>query len=110
MKQKGMRLVLLLLLAGCLCGEVSAQRNRLNRVRGTRILNDSIALNATEVTMLDWMFFIVNNNYRADLFPDTNAIPYCARLIYADLRRKEDAQYLDIVDNSISERAWCGNK
>jgi len=105
-----MKRILLLLFIGFPCGEVRAQHNRLENLRDIRMLNDTVALSTTEVTVLEWMRFIVNNNFREDLFPDSNTLSSSVNLLFADLRKKKDFQYIKVFDNSPQDVKWWGAK
>ncbi|GGH66815.1 hypothetical protein GCM10011379_21390 [Filimonas zeae] len=84
-----------------LSGAVFAQRNPA-RIRQTMPLGDSMSMNQCEVAMLEWMWFIVNNDFREDLFPDPSALSQTAALFFDDLKSKRFA-YLKVVDNSKHE-------
>jgi len=76
-----------------------AQKNPIKIDQAVTVAPD-VVMKATEVTIREWMGFIVNNNYEHSLFPDSNVISNTTRKIFDDLRNKDAFKYLKIVNYS----------
>ena len=50
-----------------------------------------------EVTLEEWMDFIVNHDFDSRLFPDSNKISMPAAALLDDLKKGSSFQYFDII-------------
>lgn len=86
-----------------------SQRNP-TKLYGTVIIDTNLSMKATEVTIQEWMCFIANNNFDATLFPDSNKISTTTKILFNDLRKTKNFQYLKLSDNSGLKRKYFGAK
>lgn len=70
------------------------------RIYGTVPIDNVSSMDATEVTVNEWILFIINNNFREDYFPDPLAISTSARLLFEDLKKQKNFEYIEMVANS----------
>ena len=52
------------------------------------------------------MGFIVNNNFDASLFPDSTCMTKSEQLVFNDLRRGKDFEYLKVTNNESNRREF----
>jgi len=89
---------LTLLLACALAANCFAQGKPL-KIFGTVRIDSATLMEETEVSLKEWMGFIVNNNFDESLYPDSTCIASSTKLVFNDLRRKKDFQYLKVTKN-----------
>jgi len=85
-----------------LSGDVLGQKNPL-RISGTVPINDSTFMKSTEVTVKDWIEYIVNNNFDTTLFPIKKGLPETISLIFDDLKKIQEQKYLHLEKQSIMQ-------
>jgi len=71
------------------------------KVYGTVYIDSTTLMNEREVTIGEWMAFIVNNNFDNSLFPDTAVVSPITKAVFNDLRKQNNFQYLKIVKNPL---------
>lgn len=57
-------------------------------------IDDQTLMSAREVTIAQWIEFIIDNDFDETLFPDTSCLPASARFVYNDLMQRENFRYL----------------
>jgi formylglycine-generating enzyme required for sulfatase activity len=87
----------------CTVVDCLAQKN-LPNIAGTVQIDSGTVMKQTEVTLQEWMGFIVNNNFDESLFPDKSAITPTTQLLFDDLRKQMGAEYIKIV-NHVNPRS-----
>lgn len=85
-------------------------QNNVTTILGTKPLDDNILMSVKEVTIKEWMEFIVNNEFDSSLFPVNNSISESARILFDDLKRGKDFDYLKIVKNYGKRKSNFGSK
>ena len=66
------------------------------RIPGTVLISNTVSMRQTEVTVDDWIEFVVANNFNPSLYPEDNAITDCwTRALFNDLRRQSNFQHFD---------------
>lgn len=85
--------VLLLLLTLCLNHHAFSQKKSM-MLEGTAKIGDSLAMKVTEVDIEEWMIFILNNHYDSTLFPNIAMLSKQAQLLFLDLKKERDFDYL----------------
>ena len=76
-----------------------AQKNPLKIDQAVTVA-PGVVMKTTEVTIQEWMGYIVNNNFDSSLYPDSNCIPNTTKKLFNDLRNKHEFKYLKIVNYS----------
>jgi len=66
-------------------------------------------MSQVEVTLADWIVFIINNNFDASLFPAID-MPNLTRLILNDLKKGNASNYFKIFENSKALKKIYGSK
>src|SRR4051812_8590594 len=91
-----------LLLLSLLIGTVTNSYSQKNatKIYGTVLIDNNISMKMTEVTIQEWMCFIVDNNFDSLLFPDNAKISVTTKLLFDDLRKTKDFEYLKLIDYS----------
>lgn len=79
-------------------------------ISGTVPIGNLSSMDATEVTVNEWMLFIINNNCNTDLFPNSSSISNSTRLLFEDLKKQKDFDYIEIIDNSRAQKESYGSK
>jgi len=69
------------------------------KIYGTVNIDQFTLMSYREVTIKEWMAFIVNNHFDNSLFPDSSAIDPTSELVFTDLRKQHNFAYLKIVGN-----------
>jgi formylglycine-generating enzyme required for sulfatase activity len=80
------------------------------RIAGSVVIGNNISMKATEVTIQEWMSFIVNNNFDISLFPDSNKLSPVTKILFNDLRKTNDFEYLKIVNYKGWKKENHGSK
>lgn len=75
------------------------QKDPTQRIYMTVPIDDVTRMDITEVTIAQWVYFIINNNFNPDHFPDTSSISYSARTFFDDLKEGPNFQYIEVVNN-----------
>jgi formylglycine-generating enzyme required for sulfatase activity len=67
------------------------------RIPRTVSIGYHISMRATEVTVEEWMDFIVSNNFDTTLFPDAKGMPnFAYRLVFEDLKSRGRFKYVTV--------------
>ena len=91
-----MRVFLLFMMVMSLSSrEGIAQKNPI-KLRETGVINDSFSMKYTEVTIVDYMNFIANNQFDSSLFPECKGMSATANILFEDLKRGSDFKYLEL--------------
>jgi formylglycine-generating enzyme required for sulfatase activity len=91
-----------LLTIALLCLQLSylfGQKDPIKRIYLTVPIDNVTSIDVTEVTITQWVYFIINNNFKLDLFPDTLSISNSARIFFDDLKSGKDFQYIEVITN-----------
>ncbi|MGN6437503.1 MAG: hypothetical protein ACTHMM_13265 [Agriterribacter sp.] len=78
------------------------------KVYGTVPIDNNSSIDATEVTIGEWIYFIINNGLSADLFPNPSSISKPTKLLFDDLRKQKNFEYVNITKNNRSIRKSYG--
>ena len=92
------RVLFVFFLVGIVAANGFAQR-KLPLVYGTAKIDNETFMAVTEVTLKDWMGFVANSNFDESLFPDSKCISHTTELLFNDLRKQHDFEYLKMSDN-----------
>jgi len=80
------------------CSNLSAQSNI--KIEGAARLNETIFIDKTEVTVKQWINFIINNGFNDEYFPDLSSISSLPSVIFKDLKNKKDFKHIKIISNN----------
>jgi len=80
------------------------------KVWGTVLIDKNISMNSTEVSIIDWIGFIVNNDFDSTLFPNYQNLSSNTKLIFEDLKQSTNFKYIKIVDNWGTYKKYFGLK
>ena len=67
------------------------------KIKDTVRITDSFTMKGTEVTLEEWIDFIVNHDFDSRLFPDSGKISMPAAAFLDDLKKGSNFQYFDII-------------
>jgi formylglycine-generating enzyme required for sulfatase activity len=76
-----------------------AQKNPTTLYR-TVAIDNSTSMDMTEVTIQQWIYFIINNDFNANLFPNANSISNSAIQLFDDLKKGNNFEYIEIIKNN----------
>ena len=79
--------------------DLFGQKNPTEIYRTVKISNLS-SMDATEVTIKQWVLFIINNDFNSDFFPNPSCISKTTRLLFEDLKKQKDLEYIKIINNN----------
>ena len=65
-------------------------------VPGTRNIGKNLNMKTTEVTINDWIVFIIDNEFDSTLFPNIDLLSKPSQLLFLDLKKRQDFDYLTI--------------
>jgi hypothetical protein len=71
------------------------------KIYGTVYIDNTTLMDEREVSIGEWMAFIVNNNFDNSLFPDTAVVSPITKAVFNDLRKQNNFQYLKVVKNPL---------
>ena len=77
-------------------------QKKLRAVHAMARIGEGTLMAVTEVTLKDWMGFIANNGFDESLFPVSTS--HSADLLFADLKKQHDFEYLEMRDNPRNRR------
>jgi len=80
------------------------------KIYATVSIDNTSSMDATEVTITDWIYFIINNSYNAALFPASSSISNSTKLLFDDLKKEKDFEYVEIIKNNKLLRENYGSK
>ncbi len=80
------------------------------KIYGTVPIDNVSSMDATEVTINKWIHFVINNNFNADFFPNPLSISNTTRLLFDDLKKGKDFEYIEIINNSNLLKENYGSK
>jgi formylglycine-generating enzyme required for sulfatase activity len=86
------------------CGafaNLSGQKNS-TKIYGTVAIDSVSSMDATEVTITEWISFLINNNFKAEFFPDPSSISNSTRELFEDLKKGKNFEYFEIIRNNDS--------
>ncbi|MGC4102134.1 SUMF1/EgtB/PvdO family nonheme iron enzyme [Ferruginibacter sp.] len=78
---------------------LSAQKNP-TKIYGTVPINNVSSMDATEITVTEWIYFILNTNFDPGFFPDLSHITPAAKMLFEDLKKGKDFEYIDPIYNT----------
>jgi formylglycine-generating enzyme required for sulfatase activity len=78
------------------------------KIYGTVIIEPGKAMKMTEVTLGEWIGFIINHDFDSSLFPINKNVPPETAVIFDDLRKKESFTFLNIVKNKGTVKKYNG--
>ena len=76
------------------------------KLSGTVNIDEVSSMDATEVTIMEWIYFIINNDFNSDFFPDLSKVSNSTRLIFEDLKKQKDFEYFKIKNKSHNRKEW----
>lgn len=88
-----------ILLISFFTGTITYSQSNPTKIYGTVAIDNNVSMKVTEVTIQEWMCFIVNNGFNTSLFPDSNKVSPSTRLLFNDLSRTKDFEYLKVIDH-----------
>jgi hypothetical protein len=65
-------------------------------LQGTVQVGVNLAMKVAEVNIQEWIIFIVDNHYDSTLFPNNTLLSKPAQLLFLDLKKEKDFEYLKI--------------
>lgn len=68
-------------------------------ILGAMPVFETAAIDATEVTIAEYTYFIINNQFDSTLFPNLFKLSPSARLYFQDLQKSEGSSFVKIVKN-----------
>ncbi len=74
----------------------AAAQSSLPKIWGMVKIDDHTLMCTTEVTIGEWMNFIVNNDYDETLFPDSMCLSRNARLVFSELRSRSNFKHITL--------------
>jgi formylglycine-generating enzyme required for sulfatase activity len=77
------------------------QKNPTQKIYMTVPIDNVTSIDVTEVTIAQWVYFLINNNFNAELFPDTLSISNSARTFFDDLKEGQNFQYIEVINNNV---------
>lgn len=80
------------------------------KIYGTVEIDGHSSMRATEITMNEWMDFIVNNGFDTSLFPNNSCLAPLASALFEDLRKGKDFDYLEVVVHYGAQKEHSGDK
>lgn len=84
----------------CLITLLSWGQKHKTQILGTAPIDNTSYLDQTEVTLQEWIFFIINNNFNPDFFPDPKGISKTAIALFDDIRKGKDFAYIKLNRNT----------
>ncbi len=69
-------------------------------IYGTVQIDRNTSMKNTEVTLQEWIVFIINNNFDSSLFPENNCLSASSGLLFSDFKKGHHFEYLQIINNS----------
>ena len=78
------------------------------KIKDTVRITDSFTMKGTEVTLEEWMDFIVNHDFDSGLFPDSSKISAPAAALLDDLKKGSNFKYFDIIKTYSVENTFWG--
>ena len=78
----------------------SSQKN-LTNIAGTVKIGDDISMKTAEVSVQEWIIFIADNNFDSTLFPQIDLLSGPLQLIFLDLKKGQDFDYIKISNQEI---------
>jgi formylglycine-generating enzyme required for sulfatase activity len=88
----------LLLFFGGILPSLFGQKNP-TRILGTVSIDATSSMDATEVTIQEWIYFVINNDFNEELFPDPNSVSNSTKLLFDDLKKRGGFEFFKIVNN-----------
>jgi len=70
------------------------------KIYGTVSIDNNSSMDATEVTITEWIYFIINNDFNKNFFPDSSGVSNTTRLLFDDLKKQGDFDFIEIVNNT----------
>lgn len=104
-----MRITLFLLLSLTVQLSVFSQRNPVV-ILGTVPVYETSAIDATEVTIEEYTYFIINHQFDPALFPDFQKLTLSARVYFKELQKGENNLFVTHVKNHPSIAKSYGEK
>jgi hypothetical protein len=77
----------------------SAQKNQ-SRIPGTVGIDKFSSIDQTEVTIQEYVFFILNNDFNPGLFPDSSTLNSAAKSFFSDLHNPGALRFIKLIQNS----------
>lgn len=91
------------------CSMLFGQKNP-TKIYGTVPIDNVSSMDATEVTINEWIHFVINNNFKADLFPDSSVVSKSTSALFGDLKKGKDFEYVEVITNSSLLKENYGDK
>lgn len=88
---------------------LSAQKNP-SKIWGTIAIDSVSSMYKTEVSVKDWINFLINNNYNLDYFPNPERISRLTRLLFDDLKKGKNFEYIIVGYSSGRAQRYSGEK
>jgi hypothetical protein len=86
-----------------------SQKNPTKLLGAVEIDNFS-SIDQTEVTVQEYVYFIINNNFDLSLFPKSKSISPSARLFFDDLRKQKDFIFIELETHDPIKQVNYGVK
>lgn len=98
----------LILITGLLCGICSGTLSQKNAttIPGTRAVDNVSSMDGTEITIAEWLHFIINNDFDSTLFPARETMSPAGKLLFDDLRKKSAFEYIKLFSRPARAEKW----
>ena len=100
----------LLLFFLCLSFVHSFAQKNATEIDETVLIKNNVSMKQTEVTVQQWMDFIVNNNYDNFLFPKPECLSNASLVLFEDLKKKKYFEYLKVLHYGGKSKELFGLK
>ena len=81
-------------------------QNKTTLLEGTTKIGEQLAMKVAEVTIQEWMIFIIYNHFDSTLYPNIHVLSTPVQLLFLDLKKEKDFEYLKISkkkDHNLGE-------
>jgi formylglycine-generating enzyme required for sulfatase activity len=89
--------------------EMYGQKNPTS-IYGTVPIDNTSSMDATEVTINEWIQFVINNDFNKDYFPNSTIISNLSKLLFEDLKKQKDFEFIEVIKNFGLLRENYGSK
>ncbi len=104
-----MRILLFFFFFNGLLVTLFGQKNPVS-ILGTAKIDDKSSVDVTEVTIQEYTYFLINNNFDSTLIPNLQKLPVHARAYFKDLQNGTQSLFVSIVRNHSSIASSYGEK
>jgi hypothetical protein len=91
-----MKLTALILLSMFVSYFHAFSQKNISDIQGTVKVGDGTSMKTTEVSIQEWIMFMVDNDFDSTLFPKIDLLSSPVQLLFLDLKNQKDFEYLKI--------------